>query len=74
MIIFPPIHTTTMPASKATTTNKGVVSASAATTKRQANLSDRRLKRDRRARRGSKHVIERRCGPERRRRSIDVSV
>ena len=42
--------------------------------KREARPQDRRRMRDRRARRGSKQLMDRRNGPERRRSSIDLSV
>ena len=47
---------------------------SSAADKREVLVSERRLKRDRRDRRGQKQVMDRRAGNDRRRSVIDFSV
>ena len=61
------------------TTNNGVtpkqrVMASSGADNRQFRASDRRFKMDRRGRRASQQVVDRRTGSERRRSTIDLSV
>ncbi len=73
MINFPP----TIPVGSTAHTIKKTptqrIAPSSATDKRETRLDRRRMS-DRRSRRGSKQVMDRRYGLERRRSSIDLSV
>ncbi|WP_101757087.1 hypothetical protein [Oceanicoccus sp. KOV_DT_Chl] len=75
MINFPVNNAVNTPASSslAKANSRRIVPSSAAD-KRDILAADRRFKRDRRGRRGSKQVMDRRAGADRRRSSIDFSV
>lgn len=74
MVNFPPTNPV---GSAATPVNKPTVrrvNQSTAAANRQASAVDRRRMNDRRMRRGSKQIMDRRTGMDRRRSSIDLSV
>ena len=76
MINLPPVNTpSTTPAQPSGLKPTRRVVPSTAADKRESFATDRRRAWDRRSRRGGKKmVMDRRCGPERRRASIDLSV
>lgn len=75
MVNFPPtlpVGSAATPVAKPAAHQR--VTQSTAAAKRQAFVADRRRMNDRRARRHSKQIMDRRSGIDRRRSSIDLSI
>ncbi|ARN75776.1 hypothetical protein [Oceanicoccus sagamiensis] len=74
MVNFPTTYTAPSATAPRKASSQRRIVPSSAADKRETRDIDRRLNRDRRGRRGSKQVMDRRSGPERRRSTISFSV
>ena len=74
MVNFPTTYAAPASTAPAPTTGQRKIIASSAAGKREARDIDRRLTSDRRSDAGTKPVVDRRSGSERRRCTINVSV